>query len=181
MSDSTLPNDVSVKEFSDALTDQNVLQIQIIVGALLIGVLTFLSIAFYLNLTGEKVLVPIAEDGVLYVIIASTFTLFSLVLSAILPRLATVMPATELRGQPFPPAQRAFQQVQVLTILRFAPLEGAALAGCVFFFIGQGYICLLATLPIFVIGYLKFPTRQRIINQFIVDVKKDPRLLHTAL
>ena len=169
--------DPSVKEFSDSLTQQQVLILQGIIGALILGVVMFLGVTLFVLQGEESVL--IAEDSLILTAILAAMTLGSIVFFFALPAFASKIQMNS--GGVASPSYAAFSRLQLLTIMRFAVLEGAAMLGVVFVFIEQGLIHLFAVVPILVLGLLYFPTRERIIQQFSRHIKKDDGFKHAAV
>lgn len=172
-----------LQKFVDSLNPQRVLTLQIIVAALASGVFMFLAVALFFHM-GQEEKPLIAEGKEVMLAITAAMSLGAAILFFILPQAAIAIPATPQSygnaESTNTPEDKAFAQIQVLNIMRFAILEGAAMIGLVFFFIGWGTLHLAALVPMFALAYLAFPTRKRIIDSFIRYIKKDPRLLNTV-
>jgi hypothetical protein len=164
MNTQPLSESPSTAAFEASLTPQRVLTLQMIVMALLTGVILFLAVAFFLNMDNEQVL--IGEGKELTVLVGACIAIGCIMTHLALSKFGPAIIRSTTSSTSVTPEDQAFMHIQQLTILRFAPLEGAAMVSLVFYFIGAGTINLIWLVPFFILSYFCFPTRARILATY---------------
>jgi hypothetical protein len=173
--DTTFRANRAMSNMPDTVSPQNLRTMQIIAGALLAGVCTFLVIVLYLVLVQNNGQGTAPPPGLPMVsLIAVAVTALCAALSFLLPRITTRAALRQMAEGTWKPPQGSTQAYdtaqskllavrQTTLIIGLAPLEGAAFMGCMAYLLeAQPYVLVVIGAAILLM-LLNFPTESRVL------------------
>ena len=164
------PEDISLDDFKNAIPKQRIQVMQIISFGLVLGPSIFAVVAGAVNKESQTDDLAILQT-VNFVIGSIMF-----VMSSIIPNVI-MKGKSKASFEAQSAADLALNKIQSAQIVRLALVEGAALFGSVCVLIGVGYVNYITMIPLYFVFLTNLPTEKYICRQFILHVKKDPRLL----
>lgn len=164
------PEDMTLEEFKSSIPKSRVSALLIISFALILGPTLFAGVAGF---------VAKSTDGKPPEILMT----INFILAALMFVVSKVTSSLVMKGNSrfnFPnqsSVDQVLNKIQGAHIVRLALVEGPALFGCVCVLLGLGYVNYISLIPLYLTFITNIPTEKYICRQFIVHIKKDPRLL----
>jgi len=151
---------------SDTLKTGAFKTLQIIYGALIMGVVAFLFVVLYL--VNDLHFVVDADD--IFTMVVPLMTFSGIVVSMILNKNFLGMIQSE------DSLQAKLSKYQTASIIRGALLEGPALIGVIATFISGNYFFLLFSVLLLVVMYLFFPNKERFVQAAQLSFEEKSKL-----
>jgi len=157
--------ELSLDEFRSSIPKQRIMAMKIITFALVFGPCLFAVVAGTVANNSQGKDLEILQT-------------VNFILTAMMIVMSTVIPKFILKSQMNNDAVNGvLNKIQSAVLVRLALVEGAALFGGVCVLLGLGYINYISMAPLFIVALTNLPTEKYLCRQFIIHIKKDPRLL----